>query len=1037
MTIRIYPSRLPGEPLEKHEHETMTLSAWFAQNVKDWTPDQQHPVAVEIDGVPVPPVEWALCTIHPDSDVRMCPVPYGTGAEIALWVAVSVAVASAAYSIYMMSTMQTGGAAQPGNGDQLELNPAKANMAKLGDPIREIFGRYRVWPDYVTQPVSRFDATDPTKYITSMFVCVGVGNMSIPGSTVRIGNTPVSAFGSDVSYTIYPPGSAVSGDSRTENWFNSGEVGNTTSGTSGLDLGSTGPQSVSISAEAVLVSGATITLLDVSASDEEAEIPASWVAGTVITAIAPNSYTIVNTGGYSVIYGAVEELAPVVGMPVTVSFNNSEYSLVVASYTAGVPAVPGVGGSAASITANASPSTYDFSTAPVTFSISWQGDTWPVSLVTNYVNMSGLLETITSQLTGSGLMARDDAGRVQITESGSPFAGGNITHSTLPVSAFGDAPVAVSGVKSSGGAAEIKAHITLATGAPTGKPFTGIPEGVQRIGMGYADGQFRITDIDDQTITVERVRVTQQTVTSPDGQASVVDVVTVDPTWPGFTDRTLLDAQVTGVNDDYNWLGPFLACPDGETTTTIENNFIFPNGHIQYKSNGDSQSHSVQVLVQYRDAAAGGAWKQVAYSFRGETADGHGYTRRINNLPAAQYEVRVRRTTKIGGARTINNLYWQAMRARLAKRPGKYDGVTTLALSVRTGNRLAAQSDRRINVTPTRLYRGHPSRSISGALYQVLESLGIKSKQIDHAAIDTLEQNYWTPRGETFDWATGESKSALEVLKIITGAGMGYFLLSDGLVSVGREGVKNWTGMITPQETTEELQTAFKAPSQDDYDGVDVTYINGTTWAEETVQCRQSGNPTPLKVEDYKLEGVVDQDRAYRIGMRRLLGYQLQRLQHTTSTEMDALCYQFMDRIILADDIPGSQTLSCLITAMSWDTTTIILTLSEAPDWSFTSPRVVIRHQDGRASALLVPTRVDDYTLSIPYSAALAPDEWEMESPYIEPPRLLFCSSSRVGYEALIGEISPGSDGTSSVTAIQYHPGKYQYDDAHYSGDVA
>ncbi|VTP70242.1 Uncharacterised protein [Leclercia adecarboxylata] len=36
--------------------------------------------------------------------------------------------------------------------------------------------------------------------------------------------------------------------------------------------------------------------------------------------------------------------------------------------------------------------------------------------------------------------------------------------------------------------------------------------------------------------------------------------------------------------------------------------------------------------------------------------------------------------------------------------------------------------------------------------------------------------------------------------------------------------------MITPQETTEELQTAFKAPSQDDYDGVDVTYINGTTW---------------------------------------------------------------------------------------------------------------------------------------------------------------------------------------------------------------
>lgn len=94
-----------------------------------------------------------------------------------------------------------------------------------------------------------------------------------------------------------------------------------------------------------------------------------------------------------------------------------------------------------------------------------------------------------------------------------------------------------------------------------------------------------------------------------------------------------------------------------------------------------------------------------------------------------------------------------------------------MALTVRTGNRLAAQSDRRINVTPTRLYDGHASRTISGALYHVLESLGFKSEQIDHAAIDSLEQNYWTPRGETFDWATSDSKSALEVLKIIAGRG--------------------------------------------------------------------------------------------------------------------------------------------------------------------------------------------------------------------------------------------------------------------------
>lgn len=1030
MTIRIYPSRLPGEPLETHEHGTLTLHDWFLQNVQGWEFNREHPVTVAIDGVAAPVSEWPQLVITPESDVRMYPVPYGTGAEIALWVAVSVAVASAAYSLYMMSTMQTGGASQPGNGDHLELNPAKANTAKLGDPIREVLGRYKVWPDYVVQPISRFDSSDPKKFSTSMFLCVGVGDMTIPASSVRIGSTPVSAFGDDVSYAIYSPGANVSGDSRSENWFNNGEVGNTTSGTSGLDLGSTGPQTVSITADAVLVSGNTITLIEASASDDETEIPASWVVGTIVTVIAPNSYNVANTGGYSVIFGDVDELAPVVGMPVAVNFNESDYDLFIASYAPGVPAVPGVGGSAASVTASAAPTTYDFSSSPATFTIGWDGTTYAVSLITNYVTMSGLVNTVTNQLTGSGLIARDNSGRLQIVEETSPFAGGSISHSVLPAAAFGSAPVDVVGVASSGGTAAVEAHITLAYSSATGKPFTGIPDGVQRIGIGYGDGQFRITAIDDQTITVERVVVTQD--------AAGNDVVSVDPTWPGFTERTLLDAQVTGVNDDYAWLGPFLACPDGETTTVIENNFIFPNGHIQYNSKGNPKSHSVRVLVQYRNAATAGAWITRTYDFKGKTADGHGYTRRISGLAAAQYEVRVRRTTKIGGSNTVNNVYWQALRSLLRARPSSYAGVTTMGITVRTGNRLAAQSDRRISVVPTRIYNGgRTARSISGALYHVLESLGFTADQIDSSAIDSLESTYWTPRGEVFDFATGDSTSALEMLQKICYAGMGYFLLTDGLVSAGREGIKPWVGMITPQETTEELQTSFKAPSQDDYDGVDVTYINGTTWAEETVQCRLPGNPTPLKVESYKLDGVLDQDRAYRIGMRRLLGYTLQRLQHTTSTEMDALCYEYMDRIILADDIPGSQTLSCLITDVSYNSSTITLTLSESPDWSFESPRVIIRNQEGSASLMQVPTRVDDYTISIPYNPSLEVETWAINDPYIEPPRLLFCSSVRVPYDALIGEISPGNDGTSSVAAVQYHPGKYAYDDASYPGDVA
>lgn len=1027
MTIRIYPSRLEGEPLETHQHASTTIAGWFARNVQGWRPDMVHPVALDLNGVSVPPGEWSAQTISPDDDVRLYPVPFGPAAPAWLvWTAVAIAVASAAYSIYMMSTMsQPGSAAQPGNRDQIDLNPAKANAAKLGGAIREIFGRYRVWPDYALQPVSRF--VNETSMETSMLLCVGVGNMVINQSDIRIGNTPISAFGTDIRYTLYPPGAVVSGDARTENWFNSPEVGNTGSGTAGLDLGSSGPEKVSIIADALVVSGNAITLVDVSSSGGDAEIPPSWTAGSVLTVLAPDSFMVVSSGGYSVIYGGIEELAPVVGLPVTLNYNGNDYDLVVATYAPGVPAVPGVGGSSATITASAAPTTYDFSSAPVTFSLSWQGTTYPVSLVTNYVTMSGLVSSITSQLSGSGLVARDNSGRLQIGEESSPFAGGAITNSVLPDAVFGAAPVNTPGVKSTGGTAAVRAHITLAYNSAAGTPFTGLPEGIQRFSLGLFGNQFRITDVDSQTVTVERLTVT----TGPGGEP----VTTPDPSWPGFTERTLLDATVTGVSDDYEWLGPFLACPDSETLDAFEVNINFQSGLVRYTDAGNKRSMPVRLVIQYRKVGAT-AWLQQSPFYSRSTENQIGFTHRYNVSPG-QYEIRMRRTEPVKGGSTRDQVFWQALRSRLSKRPAKYESVTTMALTVRTGNRLAAMSDRRISVTPTRLYNGHASRSISGALYQVLESLGFTASQIDTAAIDALESTYWTPRGETFDWATSDSKSALEVLQTIVSAGMGYFLLSDGLISAGREGVKPWVGMITPQETTEELQTAFKAPSQDDYDAVDVTYISSTTWAEETVQCRLPGSATPQKVEDFKLDGVLNTDRAYRIGMRRLLGYQLQRLQHTTSTEMDALCYQFMDRIVLADDIPGGQTLSCLITDMTYDSSKITLVLSEPPDWSFENPRVIIRHQDGRAAEMLVPTRIDDFTVSVPYSAALEPESWAMNDAYIEPPRLLFCSSVRVPYDALVGEISPGSDGISQVTAIQYHPGKYQYDDAIYPGDAA
>ncbi|MEJ0233196.1 host specificity factor TipJ family phage tail protein [Klebsiella michiganensis] len=1018
MTIRFYPSRLPGEPLEVHEHGAMSFHEWMVKNVKEYREQEKHPIAVEVGGINVPPHEWPLCFIKPESDVRIYPVPFATAAAVAAWAALAIAAASAVYVLITMSNMDKGGYSSS-SGTGLDLNPAKANTAKLGDPIRELFGRYRVYPDYVVQPVTRFDPNDPTIMRVEMLLCVSVGNVAFTNGDIRVGETPATALGESFSHDVYPPGSDVSADRRSENWYNSTEVGGTSSGT-GLDMAQTSPDSTDITADSMTVSGASVTfngLDDDNDDDDEGNaLPESWVTGTIVTIVAPTNYLVSTSSGYSVLTSdTLAEINPAAGMPVTLKINGAEYDLVIATYTPKQDAVPGVGGGAAAVRGNAAPTTYDFSTSGQTFDLTWNATSFTVSLVADYLNMSGLLAAINEGLTGSELVAQDDGGVVRIVEISSPWRGGNITSSALPVSVFGDTPEFTAGTASSGGSPAITANVTLAYGRATGAAFSGIPEGTQRLSLAHRGNEYRIADADGTTATVQRV----------------VEGV-VDPSWLGFAPRTMIDYQATGINDNNTWMGPFLVCPENEVVDAFEVNFSFPSGICGFDNKGKKRIRHCEWEIQYRVYGSGAGWTSREGVYALQNVNGLGFTERFDLSTPGLVEVRCRRRNEQGSNNARDSMYWQALRGRLLSRPASYPGVTLLAVTVETGGKLAAQSDRRVNVVATRIYDKGAARSISGALYHVGGSLGL---DMDTEAIDLLENTVWTPNGEYFDFAAGDSISALEMLQKIANAGRSYFLLSDGLASVGREGVKPWTGVISPYEMTEELQTAFTPPSDDDYDGVDVTYINGTTWAEETVQCRMPGNPTPFKVENYELDGVLNRDHAYQIGMRRLMKYQKQRRNYSTTTELDALCYNYGDRILLTDDIPGNKTISCLVEAMNTADGVTTFTVTEPLDWSFENPRAILRYQDGSASALLVTSAVGDYQLSVPYDSEF--DGIILNDPYIEPPRLIFCTSSRRTYDAIIEEIAPQSDGTCQVTARQYRDDFYAYDDATYPGDVA
>lgn len=125
--------------------------------------------------------------------------------------------------------------------------------------------------------------------------------------------------------------------------------------------------------------------------------------------------------------------------------------------------------------------------------------------------------------------------------------------------------------------------------------------------------------------------------------------------------------------------------------------------------------------------------------------NGLGFTERITLGAPGLVEVRCRRTNEQGQNNSRDNMFWQALRGRLLTRPATYAGVTTMGVTVETGGKLAAQSDRRINVVATRVYGTSPPRSISGAFYHIGESLGL---DMDIDAINELESTWWTPGNE-------------------------------------------------------------------------------------------------------------------------------------------------------------------------------------------------------------------------------------------------------------------------------------------------
>lgn len=80
---------------------------------------------------------------------------------------------------------------------------AQGNSARLQNPIPVLYGRYRVYPDFASQPYVENSGNE--EYLYQLF-CISQGQISV--EKVMIGDTDISSY-QEVQYEIVPPGGAV------------------------------------------------------------------------------------------------------------------------------------------------------------------------------------------------------------------------------------------------------------------------------------------------------------------------------------------------------------------------------------------------------------------------------------------------------------------------------------------------------------------------------------------------------------------------------------------------------------------------------------------------------------------------------------------------------------------------------------------------------------------------------------------------------------------------------------------------------------
>lgn len=1028
-TIEVYPSNLPGQPMERHHvPDSGTLHDWLTASCPSYKPGPLQPICAFAGGVLLPPDSWASVRLAGQTlELRPNPQDFG----ISLWLLGGLLLGAVAVMVLLKPNIPSMKSSLGARGQELSVVDLKANQPRLNGVIPEVSGRYKVFPDYLCQP-RRYFKDIKTQAVDAM-LCIGQGEFTINSDEIFIGETPLISLGTTATYTIFGPGANVSGNQSHRNWYNAPEVGAST-GAAGLRLTPGISGTPSANASTYYVNGDAIYFTTGSGI-----APQDWEVGNIVRInMKTRNITVVDGGGpyfapnRDKLQGSFTDLGLAVGneILITEGVNAGRYKVITGTSLV----FPG----SASYIHGVAVADLSYSGTPVTFVIGGQ----TVLIDQDYSDVSYLVADIDAQV--GGYTVSQSGGMIYITEQ-TPFNGLPISLTGDYSRVFGVTPTFYAGTPTASvDEYTLDKWVTTQTGTDEyGTPIyttgwelagsmtpgitynTDVQEPrVKTVGgvSEYTNTEYRITALLAGTIPNGSGGTMAGTVgfefqrLNPDG--------TDDASWTGF----YLDGATPNVTIEFDssqivggWVGPFRATPSAEIAQVMEFDIFAPSGLAYIDDAGNIGAITREFELQWRKE--NGAWTSVPYSVNNGSKDQLGWTFSLT-LPASytDIDVRIRRKGAESEAlKILDRLEWYGLRVLLPA-PTSYAGATTMAVTIQGSDKIAARTENQINAIVTRKLNGVATRSIDDWIRYVCASVGYSNTDINETELNALGA-LWDSRGDYYDSVLIDQTTVKEELGQALRVGFAELTIDQGKIRPVRDQPRTvFEHLYTPQNMTSVLKRSFTSYDPDDYDGVDVEYTSSTTWEQEIVQCRLPGD-TGIRIEKLRLDGITDRTRAWRVGMRQRRMQKYRRKSYSFETELDALNSRYLSYCALADDIPGYGQ-SALLASITPVTGGQLLTSTEPLVWVVGESHVVaLRRQDGTLSGPYAATRVDDYRLTIP-SIDFVPTTGGA----VEITHILFGTVSRWSYPALITEIVPSGDSVE-VSAVNYDVRVYADDD--------